>query len=668
LYCQATINNKEFALIVDSGSSGCIISLQFLRRLGKEVDKASETVMVNVNGERRKPVGMALDLPLRIMKQIIPFDAIVTESNTYDAIVGNDLLEKTHAEISYGSKIMTIHWKGKEIQVPVEHRTLPRQNIEETREDNEESEVNETDEEYETEEEEQDELFCYSEEIPEEEVNLIYDELKENAKEKATLKESYYQYKELDEGNYHTGELTNDQQEKFKDFMKQYKDLFIWKENQFGKTSVIKHNIDTGDASPIKQRFYRTSFQNQEFIKQEIQRLLGSGLIQPSKSQWTSPVVVVEKKNGKKRLCVDYRKLNSVTKKDSYPLPRIDDMLDTLTGSQWFTSLDLSSGFWQVEMEEKDREKTTFITRFGTFEFTVMPFGLCNAPATFQRLMDTVLRDILWQNVVVYVDDINIGSKTFDEHLLHLEQVFLRLRQSGLKLSPEKCFFFEKKLPVLGYVIGREGIQTDPEKVAAIKGFPIPKDLTQLRGFIALASYYRKFIKGFSTIVEPLNRLLKKNVSYRWTTDQQKAFENLKDCLTSPPILAYPDLDKPYILYTDASTYALGAILSQKGDDKKERVIAYASRTLNKHEQNYSITELECLAVIWSIKYFHHYLHGRKFVVVTDHATLVYLKNMKNPVGKLGRWLMTLNGYNMEILNRPGKSHTNVDTLSRIQH
>jgi hypothetical protein len=189
-----------------------------------------------------------------------------------------------------------------------------------------------------------------------------------------------------------------------------------------------------------------------------------------------------------------------------------------------------------------------------------------------------------------------------------------------------------------------------------------------LRGFIALASYYRKFIKGFSTIVKPLNRLLKKNVSHRWTTDQQKAFENLKDCLTSPPILAYPDLDKPYILYTDASTYALGAILSQKIDDKKERVIAYASRTLNKHEQNYSITELECLAVIWSIKYFHHYLHRRKFVVVTDHAALVYLKNMKNPVGKLGRWLMTLNGYNMEILNRLGKSHINVDTLSRIQH
>ena len=209
--------------------------------------------------------------------------------------------------------------------------------------------------------------------------------------------------------------------------MAQYNDLFVWEPDQFGKTNVITHAIDTGEATPIKQRFYRTSYNNQQFIKEEIDRLLKTGLIKPSKSQWTSPVVVVEKKNGKKRLCVDYRKLNNVTKRDHYPLPRIDDMLETLQGSQWFASLDLASGFWQVELEPKDREKTTFITRFGTYEFNVMPFGLCNAPATFQRLMDTVLRDILWQYAIVYVDDINIGSKSFDDHLLHLEQVFLRL-------------------------------------------------------------------------------------------------------------------------------------------------------------------------------------------------------------------------------------------------
>src|SRR5215216_4706688 len=564
---------------------------------------------------------------------------------------------------------MTLYWKSEPITIPIKYKTSMTVKIKEVNENeyDEELEENKSEEEYETEDEEQEEMFCYTKEITIEQANEIQKELQGNLIETTEQRESYYQYKELQKGDFHTGNLNEEEKEMFEDFMKPYQDLFIWEDNQFGKTSTIKHNIETGDAIPIKQRFYRTSYQNQQFIKQEIQRLFNAGLIQPSKSQWTSPVVVVEKKNGKKRLCVDYRKLNSVTKRDNYPLPRIDDMLDTLNGSQWFSSLDLSSGFWQVEMEEKDRETTTFTTRFGTFEFNVMPFGLCNAPATFQRLMDTVLRDVLWQYAVVYVDDINIGSKTFKEHLLHLEQVFLRLRQAGLKLSPEKCFFFETKLPVLGYVIGREGIQTDPEKVAAIQNFPVPKDLTQLRGFIALASYYRKFIKNFSSIVEPLNRLLKKNIYYVWGKDQQIAFENLKQCLTTPPILAYPEFTKPFILYTDTSTYTLGVILSQKDDDKKEHVIAYASRTLNKHERNYSITELECLAVIWAIKYFHHYLHGQKFTVITDYAALIYLKNMTNPVGKLGRWLMTLNGYNMEIINRPGKLHQNADTLSRIR-
>jgi hypothetical protein len=284
-----------------------------------------------------------------------------------------------------------------------------------------------------------------------------------------------------------------------------------------------------------------------------------------------------------------------------------------------------------------------------------MPFGFCNTPATFQRLMDTVLRDILWQYIVVYIDDINIASKTFEEHLEHLGQVFKWLENAGLKLSPEKCFFFKEELPFLGHVVSRKGINTNPEKLRIIEEFPIPRDLMQLRGFIALASYYRRFVKGFSSIAEPLNRLLKKDTPYRWTKDQQEAFKKLKRCLTTLPILAYPDFEKPFIVFTDASTFALGAILSQKDEQNKERVIAYTSRSLNKHERNYSITELECLAVVWAIKYFHHYLHGHKFTVITDHAALKYLLKMVNPVEKLGRWLMTLNSYDLEITNRPGK-------------
>lgn len=676
LYCEASIKHIRFPLIVDSGSAGSIISLSLLKDLDMEITRASKTVMVNVNGERRRPLGAVSDIPLKIHNCIIPMDAIVTDADSYSAIVGNDWLRKTKAVIDYNNNKMIIKWKNNVLEVTTECREMPHHIVsieapeieeEDAEEENvEEDGAEETEEEYETEDEEnaQEQMYCNAQFITQEKAQEIERELKEG---NFVSSEYYYQYEEIEKGKFHTGKLNEEQHRKFGNFMKRYHNLFAWDPNDFGRTSVVTHKIDTGDATPVGQRFYRTSYQNQLFIKEEIQRLLDAGLIVPSKSQWTSPVVVVEKKNGKKRLCVDYRKLNNVTKRDRYPLPRIDDMLETLSGCQWFSSLDLASGFWQVELSPKDREKSTFITRFGTFEFTVMPFGLCNAPATFQRLMDTVLRDILWQFVVVYIDDINVGSKTFDEHLQHLEQVFLRLEQAGLKLSPEKCFFFKDKIPFLGHVVSREGIQTDPEKLRTIKEFPVPNDLTQLRGFIALASYYRKFVKGFSSIAEPLNRLLKKNTPYIWSKDQHDAFEKLKTCLMTPPVLAYPNFEKPFILYTDASTFALGAILSQKNENNRECVIAYASRTLNKHERNYSITELECLAVIWSVRHFHQYLHGQKFTVITDHAALRYLMNLSNPVGKLGRWLMTLNGYELEIINRPGKLHSNVDTLSRIR-
>lgn len=668
LYCEASIKHIKFPLIVDSGSAGSIISLKLLKDLDMEITQASKTVMVNVNGERRRPLGAVTDIPLAIQGLVIPMDAIVTDADSYAAIIGNDWLRKTKANIDYDSNMLTLKWNKHILQVPTECQEMPHHiisiEVPDMELEEEENDDDDDEEEYEVEEDLQESMFCQTQYITQERAQQIEDEL---IRESPIRKECYYQYEETEKGKFHMGNLDNEQKTKFQDFMKRYQDLFIWDNDSFGRTSVITHKIDTGDAKPIEQRFYRTSYQNQLFIKEEIQRLLKAGLITPSTSQWTSPVVVVDKKNGKKRLCVDYRKLNKATKKDCYPLPRIDDMLETLSGAQWFTSLDLASGFWQVELDPLDREKSTFITRFGTYKFTVMPFGLCNAPATFQRLMDTVLRDILWQYVVVYIDDINIGSKTFEEHLDHLDQVFARIKKAGLRLSPEKCFFFKEELPFLGHVISRKGIHTDPEKLRSIKEFPIPKDLTQLRSFVALASYYRKFVKGFSSIAEPLYRLLKKNVPYVWEKGQHDAFETLKTHLTSPPILAYPNFEKPFILYTDASTFALGAILSQKGEDNKVHVIAYASRTLNKHERNYSITELECLAVVWSVKHFHHYLQGQRFTVITDHAALKYLLKMTNPVGRLGRWLMILNGYDLTITNRPGKQHTNADTLSRIK-
>ena len=460
--------------------------------------------------------------------------------------------------------------------------------------------------------------------------------------------------------------LAPEERDKFNGLIMENVDIFAWDTTQLGRTNLVQHSIDVGDATPIKKRWYRTSRLERAFIEEEIQRMLKQGLIEKSRGPWASPVVLARKKNGKLRFCVDYRALNKVTKKDEYPLPRIEDMLDALGGAAYFTSLDLASGYWQVEMKPEDREKTAFITQFRTFQFKVMPFGLCNAPATFQRLMDEVLQGILWDFVVVYLDDLNIYSRDFNGHLMHLRDVFDRLRQAGLRLNPEKCKFISSELIFLGHVIDQQGIRTDPEKVEKVKNFPIPKTLTQLRSFLGLASYYRKFIKGFSGIAGPLNKLLKKNVIFHWTVQQQQAFEDLKNRLTSSLILIYPDWTKEFVLFTDASTFALGAVLAQKDHKNQDRVVAYASRSLLPAEKNYTATELECLAAVWAITKFHHYVHGKHFTLITDHSALCHLFNVTTPNGRIARWVMKLQAYDFTTEHRSGKKHQNVDSLSRI--
>jgi len=349
-----------------------------------------------------------------------------------------------------------------------------------------------------------------------------------------------------------------------------YKDIFASELHELGQTNIIQHTIDTGTERPIRQRAYRATLPDQQFISEEIQRMLDANIIQPSTSPWASPIVVVSKKNGKKRFCVDYRKLNGITKKDAYPLPRIDEMMDTLGEAHWFSSMDLTSGYWQIGMEPESISKTAFISREGLYEFKVMPFGLCNAPATFQRAMDNILGDYNWKFAMVYIDDINTFSRTFDEHLEHLQLVFQRIREAGLKLNREKCNFTRKELPFLGHVINDEGISPDPSTVQKIIDFPQPRTVKGLRSFLGLAGYYHKFVKGFSQITAPLFKLLRNNITFIWTIDQENAFKRLKELLTSAPILIYPDFTKKFYLYTDASDSGLGAVLSQKDDENRE--------------------------------------------------------------------------------------------------
>ena len=374
----------------------------------------------------------------------------------------------------------------------------------------------------------------------------------------------------------------------------------------------------------------------------QVQQMLSSDVIRPSNSPWTSPVVMVRKKDGSLRFYVDFRQLNAVTVKDAHPLPRIDDLLDALHGAKWFSTLDLKSGYWQVPIAEQDKEKTAFRTSSGQlFEFNQVPFGLCNAPATFSRLMDRVLAGLHWETCLFYLDDIIVFSSTWEDHLARLREVFERLRHAKLKLGPAKCTFAAKEVSYLGHRVTEEGLLPDPTLLAAIRDIPPPKTATEVRSFLGLAGYYRQYVKGFAAIATPLHALTRKDALFHWSEDCQAAFDQLKVRLTTSPITAFPDFSKEFRLYTDASTAGLGAILAQIRDGK-ERIICCASRALNKAEKSYPATKLECLVIVWAVAKFRPYLMAMPFEVYTDHYALQWLKTMRTGSALLHRWSAAL--------------------------
>src|SRR5215204_3378126 len=354
---------------------------------------------------------------------------------------------------------------------------------------------------------------------------------------------------EKEKEKYEIKGLTLEQQEQLDGLIKEYENIFVKDKSELGRTNIIKHSIDTGEEKPIKQRPYRMSQKHKEINKEEIVKMLQKEVIRKSKSSWSSPVTFVPKKNGEVRYCIDYRKLNQVTKKDNHPLPRIDDILDQMQGSQWFSTIDLASGYWQVEIEKEDKEKTAFITNEGLYEFNVMPFGLCNAPATFQRLMHEVLGDLVYNKAPVYLDDVNVHSKTFEQHLQDLKEVFEKIRKAGLKLRIDKCHFCKREIEFLGYVVGRDRIKTSEKIIEKVKQYPRPTNLMETRGFIRLASYYRRFIKDFSGIAKPMTELFQKNVKFEWDEIREESFQRLKEKLTTAPVLAYPNFEKEFILH-----------------------------------------------------------------------------------------------------------------------
>ncbi|GJT39265.1 reverse transcriptase domain-containing protein [Tanacetum coccineum] len=413
-------------------------------------------------------------------------------------------------------------------------------------------------------------------------------------------------------------------------------------------------------ALPVAKAPYRLAPSEMNELSNQLEELQEKGFIRPSSSPWGAPVLFVKKKDGAMRMCIDYRELNKLTIKNRYPLPRIDDLFDQLQGACCFSKIDLRSGYHQLRVHENDIPKTAFRTRYGHFEFTVMPFGLTNAPAIFMDLMNRVCKPYLDKFVIVFIDDILIYSKSEKDHEHHLRTILDLLKKEKLFAKFSKCEFWLKEVQFLGHVVNQEGIHVDPSKIEAVKNWKAPESPTEIRSFLGLAGYYRRFIENFSKIAKPLTLLTQKNKDYVWGEDQEKAFQILKEKLCNAPVLTLPDGPNDFVVYCDASHQGFGCVLMQRG-----KVIAYASRQLKVHEKNYTTHDLELGAVVFALKIWRHYLYGTKSVIYTDHQSLQYIFDQKDLNMRQRRWLELLSDYECEIKYHPGKANVVADALSR---
>ncbi|XP_064479068.1 uncharacterized protein LOC135392282 [Ornithodoros turicata] len=447
--------------------------------------------------------------------------------------------------------------------------------------------------------------------------------------------------------------------------LEKYRNCFAVEVSEIGCTDAVEMKLELTTDIPVTFRPYRLSSSEREVVRELVEELRSAGIVVDSTSPYASPILLVRKRTGDYRLCVDYRALNRITKPDRYPLPLIDDQLERLKGQCYFTSLDLASGYYQIKMTSESQPKTAFVTPDGYYEFVRMPFGLSNAPAVFQRMVNSVLGPLRYSIALAYMDDILIPSTSVEEGLQHLEEVLKVLQSSGLTLRLGKCSFLQDQVDYLGYEVSASGIRPGRRKLESILDFPRPNDVHRVRQFLGLTSYFRRFVKGFATVAAPLTKLTAKNVPWEWTDEQETAFRALKLAITERPVLAHYAQDAETEVHTDASQDGLGAVLMQKQTDERFHPVAFASRRTTTEERKYHSHELETLAIVWALEKFRVYVLGIKFTVVTDCNAVRCTMTKRSLLPRIGRWWLRLQEFKFDTEHRPGSSLAHADALSR---
>src|SRR4051794_25451824 len=611
---EGNVNKNTAKVLIDSGSSGNFIREKFAKEskiLTREKKDPYEVRLADKTTLSVNHFAPLVDLEIQDHTEILDLDTLPLEGN--DIILGKPWLRKHNPDIDWKKNEIII--KGTNKKVTLEKDPAPRPPT-----------------------------------IPQ--ISAI--------QANKAIKHGETAFLLLIKDEKHAKEILTDDK-KLKELLQEYQDISPKDLPGLPPYRSVDHAIElVNGAEPPHRSIYALSQEELKILKETLQELLDQGFIRPSKSPYGAPILFVKKKDGSLRMCIDYRALNKLTIKNRYPLPRIDEIFDRVQGAKVFSKLDLRSGYHQIRIQDKDVPKTAFRTRYGHYEFTVMPFGLTNAPATFQRLINNIFHLLLDDCVVVYLDDILIYSPDLESHHQYLQQVFDILRREKLYCKMSKCEFLKSSVEYLGHVISDKGIQVDPKKIESIQSWPAPRNLHELRSFLGLTNYYRRFIDGYAKQITALNRLLRKDQEYIWTEDYDQAMKFLQDKMSNAPILIPADPTKPFEVTADASDFAVGTVLSQDG-----KPVAFESRQMSPAEKNYAVHEKELLAIVHALKVWRHYLEGQEFAVVTDHQSLWYLQTQDKLNRRQARWVELLQAYHFKILYKPGKTNVVADALSR---